>query len=373
VKIKSELLKKAVSLVSRFTAVRSPNPCYQAIKLTCKDRVLSLFAMNAQAAFCEVSFEEKFDDEFCVYVLSEKLLGAVMSARGEVIELGVGKEKIGVAFDGGKTTINTMHEEDNRSMPEFSDKFVFSTDPEVLRAAFRYSSSATRDGGIGSGGIFCDAGKAMVFGNDMSERSELTRFVCISLNADCEEFPQINCARESLALLADACVGTKADVYASDKTIRLQSKSEEMAVEVGCHQNIGSKFTLANYRKLRQSSPVAIAEAGDFFLAAQQMAVVKLPEIVGIDTHIQKETISLSMQSQHGESEATVPCSCEGEPDVTICLNVEIVASASKCFPSKEPLVVHVCAGGPQSEPRAFLMRNADFSVFFLMALIEAR
>lgn len=327
-----------------------------------------LFAMNPTSAYCEATIAAPDAEEFTLYVVGEKLLGAVANARGDEIELIASDSKLVVKFSGGKTTIPVLHGDDVRKPPEKNEPFVFSVDPEVLQEMLSVVSVAARDD-FGIGGILCDDGLACVYASDIGPKAQASRCAWGSLQTRVEEgFPTIKFSRKTFSMLASCCYGSNADVYASDKSVRLVSRDDSMAVESGCQQTQDRDLPLKALKAFDKSSPVT-CNSGDFFASANQMAIAKLPEMVTAELLLKKETISFGIETSAGSAESVIASSCDGEPNMVVPVNVEILQAAAKCFSSKSPLVLHVCARGENKI--AILLRREDSSLFFFIALMS--
>lgn len=373
-KVSAALLKKAVSLVSRFVAAKSPEPAFQSIKVSASRDGLVLFAMNPSTSFCEATIKTPSEEEFSFFVNGEKLVGAINATRGDDIELINKDDKVVVKFQGGRTSIPVLAGDDVRSIPERDEPFIFSVDPELLKerlAAVSVASASISQFAVG--GIGWDEGRAIVYASDMVAKKGTTQAAWGDLGSEVEtEFPSIIFSHASFGLMASCCVGSTAEIHADNKRVRIVSHDDEMRVEAGCGQEAGKAFPMDIIKKGSKSS-VFKCKSLDFFSAVRQMCVAMLPETTGAFMTFTQNSIGMLLESSEAEAEATVPCECEFDVEFRVKASVEALSPAAKCFPSKED--VSICfwktPGREDEEPAGILIGSADGGVHFLRFLME--
>lgn len=374
-KISSVLLKKAVSLVSRFVAQKSPEVSFQSIKVSAGCDGLVLFAMNPSMSFCEATIKRPCEEEFSFYVNGEKLYAAINASRGEEIELSLKNDKVTIKFDGGKAAIPVLGGEDIRSIPNRDEPFLFSVDPELLKERLAAVSVASaRNAQFAVGGIVWDEGRAIVYATDTVVAGKATTQVAWGdLASEVESsFPAMVFSHASFGLMASCCVGSTTDVHADNKRVRLVSHDDDLCVEAGCGQEGTKAFPMRQFMQWSRSA-VFKCKSIDFFSAVRQMCVAMLPEVSGAIMDFTKDSIAMSLESSEAQAESSMACECSEDIGFRIKVCVESLAAAAKCFPSKE--YVFISFWNPSSledsEPNSVVIGSSDGGFHFMRSLME--
>lgn len=311
-KIKSSLLKKAISVAKSALPVRAAEPKFDAIWFDCSGKCLSVSGINSDGTRHEATVDCEEESTWSFSLASALVANAVCSMpQHEEIEFFVEKNKCVLKNSLGEMKIPVLNV-DQVDFKNRTPELFFECPRQSLTKALQACKFAELSvKGVGTENTSLSSRGGSVFMFCRSSSAGALAEICQS-DVDKKVYIDMQRFRRSLA----ACDGEAVSFFADETSCRIECDAEGMSISAEFMQAPSHKISIDSMARLDLVAEAAVEDASLARSAVAQASVLKLPEHCSVKMGFQDGGILVESETMNGMSSFLIPAKCESSRNV---------------------------------------------------------
>lgn len=313
-KIKSSLLKKAVSVAKSALPARAAEPKFDAIWFTGAPESLCVSGSNPDGTYHEAVVDCVDGGLDLEFALPSAIAASAVASMPQDEEIEVFLEKGKCVFKNSigemrVATLNVDRSPENKNRRPLLFECPRQSLVKAMQAC-KFSETSVNGTSIDKTSISTRGGFAFLFSRTNSSGSLAE--LCQCDNESVKVFFELSRFRKSLG----ACDGEAISFFADERSVRMESDSDGISTSVEFMQCASHKIAVDPIASMDVSADANVVDVGLLKSAFAQASVLKLPEHCSVVVVFGKKQLLIRSGTSNGSSEFLVPVVSDSEREV---------------------------------------------------------